>query len=180
MEVLDSPIWRGREWRLRLYGAGRDRQYLQTLAQHYGIAEHVEFCGHVDDIRSIWELNHLLVLPSRGEGTPLALVEAMLCGRPAVVTDVGGNTEWMQDGRTGFVAEAPTAKSFGAALERAWLAREHWQEMGIQARNDALAKFDKSAGKTLLSMLLEAAHSVQATKLTASQSASRRPSLISS
>ena len=179
MEVLDSPIWRGREWRLRLYGAGRDEEYLQTLAQHYGIAEHVEFCGHVDDIRSIWELNHLLVLPSRGEGTPLALVEAMLCGRPVVVTDVGGNAEWIEDGRTGFVAEAPTAKSFGAALERAWLARADWQEVGIQARNDALAKFDRSAGKTLLNVLLETASSVQATKLIASQSASRRPSLIS-
>ena len=52
---------------------------------------------------------------------PLALVEAMLCGRTAVVTDVGGNAEWIEDGETGFVAEAATAKSFGAALkERGW------------------------------------------------------------
>ncbi|TMA87219.1 MAG: glycosyltransferase family 4 protein [Deltaproteobacteria bacterium] len=166
LEVLGSPLWRSRDWRLRLFGEGQDRKYLEALAQHYGIAGRVEFCGHVNDIRSIWEVNHLLVLPSRGEGTPLALVEAMLCGRLAVVTDVGGNSEWIEDGRTGFVAEAPTAKSFGAALERAWLAQADWQQMAIQGCEDALIKFDKSAGKSLLKILRDAAHSSQSNLLT--------------
>jgi L-malate glycosyltransferase len=156
LEVLGSRGWRSRDWRLRLYGEGRDRKYLKALVEHYGIAERVEFCGHIDEIRSIWESNHILLLPSRGEGTPLALVEAMLCARPAVVTDVGGNAEWTEDEQTGFVAEAPTVKSFGAALERAWAARAKWQIMGNQARDKALIKFDKSAGKSLLKVLLEA------------------------
>jgi L-malate glycosyltransferase len=168
LEVLGSAIWRRRDWRLSLYGEGNDGTYLKTLARHYGIAERVEFYGHVNDIRTVWKENHLLVLPSRGEGTPLALVEAMLCGRPAVVTDVGGNTEWIEDGKTGFVADAPTAKSFGAALQRAWQAKTDWQEMGIQARENALARFDKSPGKTLLKVLLDAAYSAQANLLTAS------------
>ena len=166
LEVLSSPIWRGRDWRLRLYGEGRDGKYLKALTQHYGLSERVEFCGHVGDIRSIWKINHLLVLPSRGEGTPLALVEAMLCGRPAVVTDVGGNTEWIEDGQTGFVADAPTAKLFGAALERAWLAQADWQKVGIQARENALSKFDKSPGKSLLRVVLDATRSTQSNPVT--------------
>jgi glycosyltransferase involved in cell wall biosynthesis len=174
-EVLGSPIWRSREWRLRLYGAGEDREYLQALAQHYGITENIEFCGHVNDVRSVWKANHLLVLPSRAEGTPLALVEAMLCCRPAVVTDVGGNVEWITDGQTGYVAEAATANSLGVALERAWLHQANWQEMGIRARNDAFAKFDKSAGKTLLNLVLEAAYLPQANGLTASRVPHRPP-----
>jgi glycosyltransferase involved in cell wall biosynthesis len=157
LEALSSDGWCRRDWRLRLYGEGPDRKYLEALVEHYGIAERVEFCGHIHEIRSIWEVNHLLVLPSRGEGTPLSLVEAMLCGRPAVVTDVGGNAEWTEDDQTGFVAEAATAKSFRAALERAWAARAKWQVMGKQARDTALTKFDKSAGKSLLKVLLEAA-----------------------
>jgi len=159
LEILSSPLWRNREWRLRFYGGGRDRDYLDALARHYAIADNVEFCGQVNDIRSIWEANHLLILPSRAEGTPLALVEAMLCGRPAVVTDVGGNAEWIEDGKSGFVAEAPTAKSFGRALERAWLAQAEWEKMGIEARSRALMKFDKSAGKSLLKVLLDASYS---------------------
>jgi L-malate glycosyltransferase len=170
LEVLDSPIWRGRHWRLRWYGDGPDKKYLKALAQHYSIAERVEFCGHVSDIRSIWEANQLLALPSRGEGTPLALVEAMLCGRPAVVTDVGGNAEWTEDGQTGFVAAAPTATSFGAALERAWLAQADWQRIGIEARRNALLKFDKSAGKSLLDILLDAGNHSQFNLVTNSNS----------
>ena len=165
-EALSSPIWSSRDWRLRLYGEGRDRNYLKALAQHYAIAEHVEFCGHINDIRSIWEVNHLLVLPSRGEGTPLALVETMLCGRPAVVTDVGGNTEWIENGRTGFVADAPNATLFGVALERAWLAQTDWQEMGIQARETTLSRFDKSPGKSLLGVILDSIRSTQSNPVT--------------
>jgi L-malate glycosyltransferase len=163
LEALGSQAWPDRDWRLRLYGDGQDKKYLKALAQHYSIADRVEFLGHVKDVRSIWEANHLLALPSRGEGTPLALVEAMLCGRPAVVTDVGGNTEWIEDGQTGFVAEAATAKSFGAALERAWLARADWPEFGIRGRQRALLRFDKSAGKSLLKVLLDAAHKKMST-----------------
>jgi glycosyltransferase involved in cell wall biosynthesis len=166
LEVLGSPIWRHRDWRLRFCGEGPDTNYLGALAQHYAIGKKVEFCGHVNDIRSIWEVNQVLVLPSRGEGTPLTLVEAMLCGRAAIVTDVGGNAEWIEDGQTGFVAEAPTSKSFGAALERAWLAQADWQKMGIQGRRKALIKFDKLAGKTLLEIVLEAAHSSRPNLLT--------------
>lgn len=56
------------------------------------------------------------------------------------------------------MAEAPTAKSFGVALERAWAARAKWQMqiMGKRARDSALIEFDKSAGKSLLKVLLEA------------------------
>jgi glycosyltransferase involved in cell wall biosynthesis len=86
----------------------------------------------------------------------LALLEAMFCARPAVVTDVGGNAEWTEDGQTGFVAEAPTAKSFAAALERAWVARAKWHLMGNQAHDNAITKFDKSADTSLLGILFKA------------------------
>jgi glycosyltransferase involved in cell wall biosynthesis len=83
----------------------------------------------------------------------------MLCGRPAVVTDVGGNAEWIAEPETGFVAEAPTAKSFGAALERAWQARDHWQKLGMQAHKEALRKFDPASGRSLLNVVLDASQS---------------------
>jgi glycosyltransferase involved in cell wall biosynthesis len=94
----------------------------------------VHFRGHVDDVAAIWKQNHLLVLPSRYEGLPLALVEAMWCGRPAVVTDVAGNTEVCVDNETGFVAAAPTVPLLAEALERAWNRRGNWQQIGQAAR----------------------------------------------
>ena len=79
----------------------------------------------------------MLVLPSRAEGLPLALVEAMLCARPAVVTDVGGNAELCVDGETGFVAAAPAVSLLEQTLERAWNHRHEWQSMGTAARTRA-------------------------------------------
>ncbi|MDZ8055078.1 MAG: glycosyltransferase family 4 protein [Aulosira sp. ZfuVER01] len=154
-EILSSPIWQQRDWQCNLYGSGPDQAYLEDLTYHYGIADKIKFMGHLNDIRSIWSDNHILLLPSRAEGTPLALIEAMLCGRPAVVTDVGGNAEWIEDEQTGFIAEAPTPKSFNAALDRAWLAQNNWKQMGIKAHEYATSKLDYSPGKSLLKLVLE-------------------------
>jgi glycosyltransferase involved in cell wall biosynthesis len=157
LEALSAPAWRERPWELRLCGSGPDEQYLRILVQHFGLDGRVRFMGHVADVRSIWKESELLVLPSYAEGTPLSLVEAMLCGRPAVVTDVGGNAEWVQEGVTGFVTAAPTPHSIGEALERAWEQRARWPEMGEAARARALAYHDPSPGRTLLGALEDAA-----------------------
>ncbi len=57
----------------------------------------------------------------------------MLCGRPVIATDVVGHREIVQDGVTGFLAEAPTATSFLAALERFWERRHEAEAIGRTA-----------------------------------------------
>jgi glycosyltransferase involved in cell wall biosynthesis len=157
LDALRTPPCPSRPWQLRLYGKGPDEQHLRALVSHYGLAGRVHFMGHVPDVQGIWAENELLVLPSYGEGTPLALLEAMLCGRPAVATDVGGNAEWIDDGKTGFIAAAPTARSIGDALGAAWAAHDRWPEMGRAARASVLARYDPAPGRTLLKLLEEAA-----------------------
>ena len=133
LQAFGRPDWRNRPVELNFFGTGPDERALRRIAEMLPLAN-VYFRGHVNDVRSIWEQNHLLVLPSRYEGLPLALVEAMWCGRPAVVTDVGGNAELCVDDETGFVAKAATVSSFADALERAWNRRNDWQHMGQAAR----------------------------------------------
>lgn len=132
LQVLARPAWRQRPLRLSFFGAGDGQASLQALAAYLGLA-HVEFRGHVADLRSIWADHHLLVLPSRFEGLPIAIVEAMLCGRPVVATDVAGSTEFIRDGHDGFVVPAPTVALLDETLERAWSMRERWAEMGTNA-----------------------------------------------
>lgn len=150
--VLGGGEWPGREWECRLYGEGPDRAHLERLALHCGIAGRVRFMGQVADVRRIWRECQLLVLPSRAEGTPLALMEAAVCGRAAVATDVGGCATWVAEGG-GFLAEAATPRSFGAALERAWAGRGRWQGTGELARRHALARIDRHPAQTLLGIL---------------------------
>jgi glycosyltransferase involved in cell wall biosynthesis len=133
LQILARPEWRDRPVELNCFGAGPDELALRRMAEMLRL-RNVHFRGHVNNIREIWAQNHLLVLPSRYEGLPLALVEAMWCGRPAVVTDVGGNAELCLDGKTGFVASAATLSSFAAALERAWELRHEWARLGQAAR----------------------------------------------
>jgi glycosyltransferase involved in cell wall biosynthesis len=133
LQALARPEWRNRPVELNFFGAGPDGLALRRLCEMLQL-NNVRFRGHVNDIRTIWEQNHLLVLPSRYEGLPLALVEAMWCGRPAVVTDVGGNAELCLDDKTGFVAPAATVSSFAHTLQRAWDRRKEWFHLGQAAR----------------------------------------------
>jgi len=133
LQVLARPEWRARSVELNLFGEGPQKLALQRLAAMLELNQ-VRFRGYEADVKKIWEQNHLLVLPSRYEGLPLALVEAMWCGRPAVVTDVAGNTEVCVDNETGFVASAPSVSLLADAMQRAWDRREDWQHMGRAAR----------------------------------------------
>jgi len=133
LKTLARPEWRDRPVQLNCFGSGHYEDSLRRVSEMLGL-KNVAFRGHVANIRSIWEENHMLVLPSRYEGLPLALVEAMWSGRPAVVTDVAGNTEMCVDNETGFVAPAPTVPLLADTLQRAWDRREDWQRMGQAAR----------------------------------------------
>jgi L-malate glycosyltransferase len=153
LEALSSAIWHNRRWHLNIYGSGEDEAMLKRLVDRYGLKNKVTFHGRVNNIRNVWRINHILLMPSHMEGMPLAVVEAMICGRPVVVTDVGGSREWIDEGVEGFIADTPTVVSFGAALERAWLVRDRWPTIGKFAHEKAMFLYDPVAGKTLLHLL---------------------------
>jgi glycosyltransferase involved in cell wall biosynthesis len=72
-----------------------------------------------------------------------------------VGTDVGGIAEWIEEGKSGFIAEAPTVASFGKAMERAWEHLNEWEVMGRNAHERAMQLYDPQPGKTLLKLITE-------------------------
>jgi glycosyltransferase involved in cell wall biosynthesis len=153
LTALARDIWIDRCWELHLYGEGKDKEDIQKLIQFLDLENRVFLHGHVNDISSVWARNHIHTLPSRAEGIPLALVESMLMGRAAIVTDVGGNSEWIEDGKSGFVAQGCTVTSISQALERMWSNRDRLREMGDKARSFALGNIDNRPADTLLKYL---------------------------
>jgi glycosyltransferase involved in cell wall biosynthesis len=165
LQALADSVWKERDFRLDFYGGGPDREILEDLIALYGLGEKVRIAGFESDIRKIWAEHELLLLPSISEGTPISLIEAQICGRPSLVTRVDGNPEWVEEGRTGFLAEAPKVHHLRLALERAWENRHRWREMGEAAREACLAKRDADPAGTLLALLREAAGAAKAETL---------------
>lgn len=133
LQTLALPAWRDRSLSVSFFGSGEMERSLCRLAAILGVEHKVCFHGQVNEIEAIWAAHHALLLPSRYEGLPLALVEAMLCHRLAIVTDVAGNAEMVEDGIHGFVAQSPNVSALTEAMERAWQCRSNWREMGLAA-----------------------------------------------
>ncbi len=156
-EALANEKWKQRSWQLNLYGEGPDKQYMIDLCHWYGISDKVIFKGFQNDVEAIWRENHLFVLPSVTEGTPLSIVEAMLCGRACITTDVGDNGVLVQPFTTGFLAPAPVPTLIEQALEQAWQRQNEWEQLGHQAFRFIQAFIDWQAGDTLLNAMIEKA-----------------------
>jgi glycosyltransferase involved in cell wall biosynthesis len=136
LEALTTERWRQRNWRLNLYGNGPTQSVLERLVARFQLGHRVHFAGHAA-VEHVWREDHLLVMASRCEGMPLAIVEAMACGRPVVATNVGGISELVQEGVTGFLAVAPVAECVNVALERMWSHRARLKEFGHRAAASA-------------------------------------------
>ena len=84
----------------------------------------------------------VFVLPSRSEGQPMAVLEAMANGLAVVASDVGGIPEMIDDGRSGLLVQPDDVGALGAALRAVLADAEHRRALGAAARARALAEFD--------------------------------------
>jgi glycosyltransferase involved in cell wall biosynthesis len=156
-DVMTKPKWRARPVRVTLFGSGDCERGLRELVRFMKLEEAVRFGGYKSVI-DIWNGHHALVLPSRGEGLPLAIVEAMLCARASIVTDVDGNAELLKDNETGFVAEGTDDSSLDEALERAWNRRAELRSIGQAAAKAIRQLVPKDPAEVFARKLLECSH----------------------
>jgi L-malate glycosyltransferase len=152
-EVLAQDKWKERNWHLNLYGEGKDKEYLLELCAFLNLQNKISFKGHVSDIENVWENNHALILSSFNEGTPLALLEAMACGRSAIVTNVGDNENYIKNEITGFLADAPTPDLLDKALEEFWENRDKIELLGKRCFDTINDKYKEDPGKSLLTKM---------------------------
>lgn len=100
---------------------GRDqgiRHRLERQAKSIGIADQVRFLGQREDAERLFAAADIGLLVSHEEGFSNSLLEAMACGLPMIVTDVGGNDEVVEEGVSGFVVPSRSPKDLGEAIVR--------------------------------------------------------------
>jgi len=127
--------------KLSLIGDGPTRKELEDLiaANHLeNIAEITGFRNNVPDMLHEFDI---FVLPSKAEGIPNVILEAMSCGLPVIATDVGGNRELVVEGETGFLVPPNDSESLADALQ-IYIQNPHLIEThGIAARKRIEAYF---------------------------------------
>jgi L-malate glycosyltransferase len=89
--------------RFLVVGDGPVRGEIEDQVKRLQLSDHVHVLGFRDDVRELMRVMDVVCLSSLTEGTPITILEAMACARPAVVTDVGGCAQVVIDGVTGFV-----------------------------------------------------------------------------
>jgi len=105
-------------WRLAMVGDGPLRGELETLARTLGVGDSVDWYGHLSDPFPLVRAAKFFVLTSRYEGTPNALLEAMACGLPGIVSDASpGPCELMGENESaGLIVPVENADATATAI----------------------------------------------------------------
>lgn len=111
----------------------------KALAVELGLGGSVGWEGPVRRSTTAFEQGHVVVLSSVSEGLPYSVLEAMMCGRPNVATDVGGVAEAI--GTTGIVVPPHSPEALGRACARLLMNRDERLACGVASRERALQLF---------------------------------------
>jgi glycosyltransferase involved in cell wall biosynthesis len=104
----------------------------------------VVFIPFDSDVRPLYDLLELVLLPSRSEGLSQALLEAMALGKPVIASAATGNLEVVTHGRDGLLVDPGTPRVWAAAIQRLLADTQAAQQMGTAARKTARDKFSLS------------------------------------
>jgi len=118
---------------------------MQSMIRSLGLEKNIKLLGFIGDPVPLLKMSDAFCLLSRSEGFCNALLEAMACGIPSVVTRVGGNPEAINDGENGFLV--PVEDDAAAAERLLTLLRnpEQAAQMGERGRNSVETRFSAEA-----------------------------------
>ena len=143
------------EARLVVIGDGKQRRSLQDLARSLGIGNRVSWLGRLpqDEVADRMRRADCLCLPSRSEGMPNVVLEALACGTPVVATAVGEVPHIVQNGVNGYVVPTGDDETVSAELVRALdtCLRRSWSPQGI---SDTVRQYSwEEAARTMVGRL---------------------------
>jgi glycosyltransferase involved in cell wall biosynthesis len=135
LALLDEP------WRLELIGTGPDEARLRELARELGVGGRVTFTGFLHDkdaVRASFRRCSVFALVSAFEGLPLALLEAMSCGSPAVGSDIPAIAEVIEDGVSGSIVPQGSPERIAEAIAAVGARSEQYSQA---ARKSIVRRF---------------------------------------
>ena len=133
LRVVQVAVSRKKDLRAVVVGDGALRPSLEALAGSLGISGNVSFLGQRADVEDQLRRAHVFMLTSQSEGLALSVIEAMMCGLPAIVPAVGDLGDLVEDGVNGFLVTGRRPEDFASPL------------LALLAEPDLLAAFRQAA-----------------------------------
>jgi glycosyltransferase involved in cell wall biosynthesis len=130
--------------RLVIVGTGPLEDKLKVLVSQLQLNSHVEFTGFKENVFETLRQLDIFVLPSRIEGCPISVLEAMAIGLPVVATNIGGNPELVRDGETGLLIPYNNPDRLAQAVLDLLQDKEKANTMGLKGQEVAFAEFHPS------------------------------------
>jgi glycosyltransferase involved in cell wall biosynthesis len=121
-----------------IVGNGEERYPLEKIAADLKITDNVWFAGRQDDIPSYLQHSRLFVLTSDSEGLALSLMEAMMCGLPAVVSNVGDLGDLVENGKNGYLVKRRDVHTFAEKIRELLTDENRWKTFSKHARESAM------------------------------------------
>ncbi|MHC4295174.1 MAG: glycosyltransferase [Planctomycetota bacterium] len=118
LEAMKLLAQRDKGPKLVLAGDGPKHPMIERFIAREAVGERIRLLGFMDDVRDVLSAADIFASPSRWEGFPLAVGEAMAAELPVVATRVPGLQDIIADGETGLLVEKNDAKEFADAIER--------------------------------------------------------------
>ena len=133
------------DYQLIIAGEGNQRPELEKLAAELGVTDHVTFAGWVSDPERLYSECDIAVLPFFWQ-EPFGLVgpEAAARGLPVAAFQMGGISEWLKDGETGFAVPPRDIPSFAAAVDRLLADRTLRLQFGQRGRELVQQRFSNA------------------------------------
>ncbi|TDE35836.1 glycosyltransferase [Actinomadura sp. 6K520] len=174
LEVWERVAQRHPGWRLHVYGGGPDGEDLRERVRASGLSGSVEFRGVVDDVEEALVEASVFALPSRAEGFPMSVLEAMAYGLPTVAFNCApGVRALLGDERGGVLVDAGDTAAFARELERLIEDPELRRALGTGARA-SVTRFHPDAVLARWDRLLDLLHR-EPPPAPAEEAAGRRP-----
>ncbi len=123
-------------------GDGPEKENLKSQISNLKLEKTFLLAGRLSDVRKYLAVFDIFVLPSVKEGFSWALLEAMAAKLPVVATNVGAAPEVIEDGKNGFLVEPREPESLAQKIKELIASERLRQELGIQAHQTVVLKFD--------------------------------------
>lgn len=125
------------DWQWKIAGDGPEMDALKSLVREQGISDRVTFLGWQsrEELIQCYKQSNLFLFPSRHEGMPNAVLEAMASGLPIIASRIAGNEELVLDKATGLLVESENVDELTAALQELIVDPARGQQLGAASRH---------------------------------------------